>query len=86
MTPAEIKKTRLYRTLAPCVRKEDREELARMLAMVDWKLTARDRDVQWSGLDSTKLIRAFYWEDTPQGHYYWKELSDSLNEAGFDCG
>lgn len=27
MTPAEIKKTTLYRTLAPCVRKEDREEL-----------------------------------------------------------
>lgn len=75
MTPAEIKKTRLYRTLAPCARKEDREELARMLAMVS-------PCPFMSGMDSVSLMSAFPWGATPQGGAYWAELYVSLREAG----
>lgn len=78
MTPAEIKKTRLYRTLAPCVRKKDREELARMLAMVPQ--VALDE-----GMDSRDLTLAFIWAATPQGAKYWHELSISLQRAGHEC-
>lgn len=78
MTPAEIKKTRLYRTLAPCVRKEDREELARMLAMVPGSA------VRWwqDGFEARALFIAFMWGDTPQGGAYWQELDERLCAAG----
>lgn len=66
MTPAEIKKTRLYRTLAPKIRKQDREEFARMLALVP-SLT------EW-GRDSVRILSAFFWCETPQGVDYWQEL------------
>lgn len=78
MTPPEIKKTRLYRTLAPCVRKEDREELARMLAMVKPRY-------EYAIYDTESLAAAFVWSDTPQGYEYWSELSRSLSRAGHDC-
>jgi hypothetical protein len=78
MTPAEIKKTRLYRTLAPCVRKEDWEELARMLAMVN----PADH---MSGFAGEYLRCAFLWRSTPQGRDYWLELSRRLKAAGHEC-
>ena len=71
MTPAEIKKTRLYRTLAPKIRKQDREEFARMLAMVPVRA--------WPNFGETALVYAFLWADTPQGRCYWLELDDRLN-------
>lgn len=66
MTPAEIKKTRLYRTLAPKIRKQDREEFARMLALVPEK--ARQK------MDADSVLHAFVWDETPQGADYWYEL------------
>lgn len=79
MTPAEIKKTRLYRTLAPCVRKEDREELARMLAMVP------ARELGGLDPDAIRLGQAFLWDITPQGKDYWQELYFRLYAAGHAC-
>lgn len=79
MTPAEIKKTRLYRTLAPCVRKEDREELARMLAMV------RVDHCVWLGMGGDALRRSFNWRTSPQGWGYWVKLSHRLFNAGHEC-
>ena len=78
MTPAEVKKTKLYRTLAPCIVKRDREELARMLAMVS-------DDAMWDGMTSPRLREAFWWQETEQGQDYWEALSDSLLYAGHDC-
>lgn len=80
MTPAEIKRTKLYRTLAPCIVKKDREELARMLAMVDWA-----PDPLFLGSASDKLTHAFEWADSPQGFYYWWVLSARLARAGYTC-
>lgn len=71
MTPAEIKKTRLYRTLAPKIRKQDREEFARMLAMVPLRA--------WPNFGETVLSRAFFWDNTPPGGRYWSELDDRLD-------
>jgi hypothetical protein len=85
VTPAEIKKTRLYRTLAPCVRKEDREELARMLAMVGGSAFESWAGVPRGGMESVRLVSAFWWRDTPQGHDYWKTLSLRLLGAGHEC-
>lgn len=79
MTPAQIKKTRLYRTLAPCVRKQDRKELARMLAMVDWDKAKFGR---WGGTRAVRLSSAFDWDESPQGFGYWNDLSVSLAVAG----
>lgn len=78
MTPAEIKKTRLYRTLAPCVRKEDREELARMLGI------ASDAPAKFND-QADRLLIAFVWSLTPQNASYWRELSLRLREAGHEC-
>lgn len=83
MTPAEIKKTRLYRTVAPCVRKEDREELARMLAMAPAEAFASLGYIR--GLASSRLSFAFWWDETPQGADYWADLSRSLRIAGHRC-
>lgn len=79
MTPAEIKRTNLYRTLAPCIVKKDREELARMLAIIPGTLT--------SGIDleESNLRGAFVWAETPQGDHYWRELYDRLEFAGHTC-
>lgn len=77
MTPAEIKKTRLYRTLAPCVRKEDREELARMLAMVP-------KEATWVGFESDSLGAAFIWSLVPN-EAFWLELKRRLESAGHEC-
>ena len=76
MTPAEIKKTRLYRTLSPCVRKEDREELARMLAMVPVG--------GYSGMNANcpNMTIAFTWSTSPQGYAYWHTLYKRLKAAG----
>lgn len=83
MTPAEIKKTRLYRTLAPCVRKEGREELARMLAMVpDSAVPSGESGYGW---DSPYLSAAFSWMRSPQGFDYWMKLSNRLARAGHEC-
>lgn len=69
MTPDEIKKTRLYRTLAPKIRKQDREEFARMLALVPKRSTDNG-----PGMGGEKLSAAFLWHDTPQGDGYWSQL------------
>lgn len=79
MTPAEIKKTRLYRTLAPCVRKEDREELARRLSAVSVV-----PGICFDPL-STRLITAFCFSESAEGHEYWWELRYRLSIAGHDC-
>lgn len=76
MTPAEIKKTRLYRTLAPKIRKQNREEFAWMLAMVP--------DGAWPTFGETTLDYAFLWTDTPQGQCYWSELDDRF--IRYDAG
>lgn len=82
MTPAEIKRTKLYRTLAPCIVKKDREELARMLAMVP---ESAKRGPGRDGFDSVQITAAFWWDETPQGSHYWRELSDRLERAGHTC-
>lgn len=77
MTPAEIKRTNLYRTLAPCIVKKDREELARRLAHAS---------TQCSDFDGNKdrLIAAFCFGQTAEGHEYWWELRDRLLSANHE--
>ena len=82
MTPAEIKRTKLYRTLAPCIVKKDREELARMLAMVDWQEAIDDG---WDGVRGKRLFHAFNWFESPQSYDYWNLLSVRLMIAGHAC-
>lgn len=82
MTPSEIKRTKLYRTLAPCIVKKDREELARMLAMVP---EIAKRGPGGNGFASARIMWAFWWDETPQGSHYWRELSDRLGDAGHAC-
>lgn len=81
MTTAEIKRTKLYRTLAPCIVKKDREELARMLAMVPESAI----DYRYVGFGSDTLHAAFNWCDTPQGIWYWSLLCSRLRNAGHAC-
>lgn len=83
MTPAQIKKTTLYRTLAPCIRKQDREELARMLAMAPIEAFASHGYIR--GLRSSRLMFAFWWDEMPQGADYWATLSQRLRNAGHEC-
>lgn len=73
MTPAEIKKTRLYRSLAPKIRKQDREEFARMLAMVP------ESAKSICGMNDSSIGWAFLWKETPQGFDYWNSLYGRLN-------
>lgn len=79
MTPAEVKKTRLYRTLSPCIVKKDREELARMLAMIQLD------DYMTHDFRVRNLREAITWLETPQGWGYWSELSNRLKASGHDC-
>jgi len=73
-----ITNTPLYRALAKGVRKEDHAELARMLGMVPaW--------VHLDGFAAVWLGWAFWWDETPQGAAYWRALSNSLREAGYEC-
>lgn len=79
MTPAEMKKTLFYKTLAPYIRKQDRNEFARMLSMVP-----EESVWDWSGFPNKKsnINDAFGWYGTPQGHSYWQELDMSLARSG----
>ena len=73
-----ITATPLYRALAKGVRKEDHAELARQLERVP-------ADAMWRGFTTTRLDKAFFWSQTPQGFDYWHALSDALQEAGYEC-
>ena len=73
-----ITKTRLYRRLAPCIRKKDHPILRRELERVfetaeEW----RDKG------DALRLCEAFSWVMSPQGFDFWAELSNRLKDAGF---
>lgn len=78
----DVKNSRLYKTLKKAVRKEDRAELLRMLEMVPEK--AMDGSPWGKGLECQRLINAFWWDETPQGHRYWNSLHDRLIGAGHD--
>ena len=79
MTPAQIKKTTLYRTLAPCIRKQDRDELAHRLAAV-----SKVKAAYFDG-SACRLIAAFWFSESIEGHEYWWELRVRLLNAGYDC-
>lgn len=73
-----ITKTRLYLRLAPCIRKEDHPILRRELAR------AFKTAEEWHNKgDATRLDEAFIWNDSPQGHDFWAELSARLSAAGY---
>jgi hypothetical protein len=75
----DVKNSRLYKTLCKAVRKKDHAELLRMLEMVP------DSAYLFGGKDKDMLCDSFDWSETPQGTYYWWELSDRLKDAGHDC-
>lgn len=75
-TITEIKKTALYRRLAPYIIKRDREEFARMLSLANPVHVDAD----------TRLDESFYWAQTPQGHEYWHELNNRLKPAYAELG
>lgn len=68
-----IKDTPVYKYNAPMIRKQDREEFARMLEL------ALGSDAELI-LDNVKLKNAFVWFVTPQGHAYWQELARRIEE------
>lgn len=70
-----VKDSVLYRTLQRQVRKQDHAELLRMLELVP---PAAFRD----GLASPRLIRAFWWGETPQDFDYWAVLCARMDRAG----
>ena len=72
---ADVKKSPLYKTIAPSLSREDRKEFARMLEMVEN-----------GDLSRTNIDAAFFWEATPQGHGYWQELAGNLDRAGVPGG
>ena len=77
----DVKKSPLYKTIAPSLSAEDRKEFARMLEI------ARDGYVETRfDLSQKDLAGAFIWGDTPQGHEYWSELADRLDAAGVPGG
>ena len=76
-TIAEIKKTPLYRRLAPYIIKRDREEFARMLSLVP---------ILHHFNADTRLDESFYWARTPQGYDYWAELNRRLEPAYIELG
>lgn len=73
----KVKDSPLYKTLCEAVRKEDHAELLRMLEMVP--------KINHEQPEPIQLICAFTWCSTPQGHVYWRELSDRLQHAGWEC-
>jgi hypothetical protein len=75
---SDVTKTKLYRALKPCIRKEDHAELRRMLEMV-WEYETND----WTKVDCGRLSWAFPWGLSPQGSDYWSTLSNRLRAAGF---
>lgn len=75
MKISEVKKLPVYKTVAKSLSPEDQKEFARMLSMVE-NISAHVSD----------LPGAFLWEGTPQGHDYWDELTDRLDEAGVPGG
>lgn len=75
LTIAQVKKTAVYKHIAPHLSATDKKELARMLAMIDVEKA-------WWELDEPVLEDAFYWYHTPQGGPYWAELYDNLCVAG----
>lgn len=77
----KVKDSPLYKTLCEAVRKEDHAELLRMLEMIDWNSVSHVLD----GLISRELMNAFCWATSPQGPDYWRELSDRLEYAGWEC-
>lgn len=79
----DVKNTRLYKTLKKAVRKEDHAELLRMLEMVP-EISCR-KGVHIRGMDCGNLYRAFWWDETPQDHDYWSDLSARIQRAGHDC-
>ena len=79
MASIDVTKTKIYKRILPCIRKQDRREFRRMLQMV------ADCDASLS-TDAETLGYAFVWCDTPQGHDYWRELCGRLGDAGYSVG
>lgn len=75
MKISEVKKLPVYKTVAQSLSPEDQKEFARMLSRVE-DINAYEPDIP----------SAFVWSDTPQGHDYWEELVDRLDEAGVPGG
>ena len=73
----EIRKTKLWKALSPCVRREDWPVLEREL-----RSASEEQECQFIG-SSQSLSSAFYWDDSPQGHAFWMELSHRLILAGY---
>lgn len=70
----DIRRTTIYRSIAPRVRKQDRRELARMLKL------AREAGCNFDP-DATEVISALVWSESPQGADWWWELHESLRVA-----
>lgn len=82
-TAAQVRATRLFKTLAKATRVEDHDNLIKML------LAANTHGQWWDDVDNVKwnenrLVHAFTWADTAYGQW-WVEYSLILSEAGWDC-
>lgn len=71
----DVRKTHLYKTLLPCIRKEDQEAFRRELQQVV------DSGTRINKCAST-IQSAFIWLATPQGHLFWSELHTRLLHSG----
>jgi hypothetical protein len=80
---ADVKKSPLYKTIAPSLSREDRKEFARMLEIARDGYKGEELDFD---LGQTRLPFAFLWDGTPQGFGYWRELTNRLDAAGVPGG
>ena len=73
----DVRTTRIYKRLLPCIRKQDRKEFTRMFQMA-----ADSQDYPPFLGYADGLSWGFTWDKTPQGHAYWEQLSAALVDAG----
>ena len=70
-----IKDTAVYKYNAPMIRKQDRDEFARML-----QLAFSNKKRMWADFGAERLFCAFPWGNSPQGYEYWEELTRRIEE------
>lgn len=73
----DVRTTRIYKRLLPCIRKQDRKEFTRMFQR------AADYGPAAFYPNARSLMYAFWWRNTPQGEAYWAKLHTRLRDGGY---
>lgn len=76
----DVHKTNLYKAMAKALPHKKAEILRSLKEVVKAGLPSIARTME-ERFQETEVTRAFYWEQTPQGHEYWSSLNREVLRA-----